>query len=87
VPDEQTDDPQIVSAEGKVIPREYAQLSYSITGLVKSVNADEGEVVQAGDVIASLQGGEQIEANLAAAQMELIAAEQALTRSSTLRLC
>lgn len=78
VQEEQAVDSEILSAEGKVIPRQTAQLSFSSLGRVISVNAQEGEVVEAGDVIARLEGREQLEAMLASAQMDLISAQQAL---------
>jgi HlyD family secretion protein len=75
---EKDPEPQIVSVEGKLVPLEYARLSFKNPGLVKAVNVKEGDQVRAGEVMASLEGREQLEATLASAKMELIAAQQAL---------
>jgi multidrug resistance efflux pump len=78
VSNEQETAPQVISAEGKVVPFDHVRLSFNVPGLIEAVFVDEGESVQEGDLIARLRGREQIEATIAAAQLELISAEQAL---------
>jgi HlyD family secretion protein len=78
ISEEQGIESKTISAEGKLVPQEYAQLSFKIPGLVKSIYVSEGDTIQAGEVIAVLEGREQLEATLATAQLELITAEQAL---------
>jgi HlyD family secretion protein len=68
----------IVSATGQVMPETWAELSVPMTGIVEAVHFGEGEPVQAGDVILQLSGREQLEAAVAAAEVELVAAQQAL---------
>jgi multidrug efflux pump subunit AcrA (membrane-fusion protein) len=75
---EQEASPQVISAEGKVVPNHYANLSFEAAGLVDSVQVAEGDIVQEGSLIASLKGREQIEASLAAAELDLVTAEQTL---------
>lgn len=75
---EQDIGPRIISAEGKVIPQDHAQLSFNVPGLVETLTVKEGDIIQAGEVIATLKGREQVEASISAAKMELISAQQAL---------
>ena len=75
---EQEAAPQVISAEGKVVPYDHVSLSFNVPGLVETVLVAEGGTVQKGDLIARLRGREQVEATIAAAQLELISAEQAL---------
>ncbi len=75
---EQETTPQVISAEGKVIPFDHVRLSFNVPGLIETVFVDEGDAIQKGDLIARLRGREQIEASIAAAQLELVSAEQAL---------
>ncbi len=68
----------IVSATGVVIPTDWARLSMSATGVVEDVLVDEDEFVNPGQVLVRLEGKEQLQAALAAAQLELASAQQAL---------
>lgn len=70
---------RIVSSEGKVKPRKWAQLSFkslSGSGLVEKVNFNQGDLVKSGQVIASLSGREKIQAAITAAQLEIVSAQQ-----------
>jgi multidrug resistance efflux pump len=71
-------EPQVISAEGEVVPLKQARLSFNVPGLVNHVVVEEGDQVQQGDLIASLTGREQVESAVAAAELELISAEQEL---------
>jgi multidrug efflux pump subunit AcrA (membrane-fusion protein) len=71
-------EPEIVSAEGKVLPSRYAQLNFKAPGLIEEVLVDRGDQVEEGQVLARLEGHDQLFASVAAAQLELIHAEQSL---------
>ncbi len=68
----------IVSATGVVVPTDWARLSMSATGVVDEVLVSEDESVTAGQVMVRLQGKEQLQAALSAAQLELVSAQRAL---------
>lgn len=70
--------PKVVSAEGKVLPSQYVQLSYKAPGLVEEVLVAKGDHVGREQVIAKLEGYDQMAASVTAAQLELISAEQNL---------
>jgi len=67
-----------VITEGRVMPREYRYLAFSLAGEVSEVLAKEGELVSAGQVLARLGESEAFDAAVKAAQAELLSAEQAL---------
>lgn len=67
-----------VMAEGRVVPAQEAQLSFSTGGVVDEVLVAEGEMVEAGQVIVRLKGNEKLKAAVAAAELELLSAQQAL---------
>ncbi len=67
-----------VIAEGRLVPDQSVQLSFLVGGQVSEILVEEGETVQAGQVIARLENREQAQALVAAASMELISAQQAL---------
>lgn len=68
---------EIVS-EGRLVPRESVQLSFFTSGQVAAVLVGEGDQVKAGDVVARLGNREELEAAIANAGAELLAAQQAL---------
>jgi len=68
----------VVSATGKVVPAEWANLSFPSSGVVEQVLIAEGDEVEAGEVLVRLRGGEALAAALAAAQLEEMTARQAL---------
>ena len=68
----------IVSATGVVVPIDWARLSMSAAGVVDEVLVSEDESVTAGQVLVRLQGEEQLQAALSAAQLELVSAQRAL---------
>ena len=67
-----------VVAEGKIVPKETAQLAFYASGQVDEVLVEEGDVIKKGDVVARLGNREQLEAAIAGADAELVAAKQAL---------
>lgn len=69
---------EVISAEGKVVPREYVRLSFSAPGTIEVVLVSQGQQVQEGDLLAIQKGRAELESALAAAQLELTAAQKDL---------
>lgn len=67
-----------VVAEGNLKPVQAVNLSFQARGMVESVNVKIGDRVSKGDVLARLANASQAEAQLAAARLELVNAQQAL---------
>lgn len=67
-----------VVAEGHLKPIRAANLSFQARGIVEQVNVKIGDRVRKGDVLARLANAGQAEAGLAAANLELLSAQQAL---------
>lgn len=67
-----------VIVEGRLLPRETAWLAFGQPGLVVEVLVKEGQQVSQGDVLARLNSRERVEAQLAAAKLERLNAQQAL---------
>ena len=65
-----------VIAEGRLVPAQDATLAFTARGTVLEVRVKVGDKVKAGDVLARLGG--QSDAALAAAQLELVSAQQAV---------
>ena len=68
-----------VVAEGRLVPKESVQLSFVTGGQVAEILVEDGDEVAAGDVIARLGDREPLEAGLAGAELELLAANFDLT--------
>jgi len=68
----------LVRAEGRIVPRHFADLSTAASGQVTELLVQEGDQVQAGAVILRLGDREQYQAQIAAAEMELLSAQQVL---------
>jgi multidrug resistance efflux pump len=80
---ETTDIPVVISesrivADGMLVPRDFVDLAFVGGGEVAEVLVSEGDAVAVGDVLARLSGQEQLEASVAAARLELQAAESEL---------
>ena len=67
-----------VVAEGHLKPARAANLSFQVRGVVEEINVKIGDQVSEGDVLARLTNASQAEAQLAAAHLELVNAQQAL---------
>jgi len=59
--------PAVVSASGKILPEQWANLSFRAGGPIVELKAQSGETVKAGDVLARL---DDVDAKLAVAQAE-----------------
>ncbi|MFL7892100.1 MAG: HlyD family secretion protein [Anaerolineales bacterium] len=68
----------IISATGVVVPVDWSQLSMTAPGIVEQILISEDEVVTPGQVLVRLEGKEQLEAALSAAELELADAQHAL---------
>lgn len=80
---EPTDIPLVVTsteivAEGRLVPRDSVQLSFFTNGQVAEILVEEGDLVKKGDVVVRLGNREEFESALARAEVELLAAQQAL---------
>ena len=65
-----------IIAEGRVEPVRYAEIAFSTSGVVSDVLVREGQAVKKGEPLIRL--GDESDTNYAAAQLELVTAEQAL---------
>lgn len=67
-----------ITVEGKLVPEEFLNLSFSMGGTVNGLAVEEGQEVEAGQVLARLDQGERLASAVASAELELVAAQQAL---------
>ena len=68
----------VVSATGEVVPAQWATISSPASGLVSELLVSKGDQVQAGQVLARVGNEESLQAAVAAADLELVAAQQAV---------
>ncbi len=76
-----------VTTEGNLVPKEFKYLSFLRGGRVGEILVKKGDRVSAGQVIARLGDRQQVDANLASAQLEILSSQQALedfTRTNAL---
>jgi multidrug efflux pump subunit AcrA (membrane-fusion protein) len=88
-PEPEIQGPPIVAATGIVLPVNFSSLSPKTAGVAEAVLVNENDEVQAGQVLLRLEGSENQEAAIAAAKLELAAAQVALdglNKDSDLRL-
>lgn len=69
--------PESVIAEGRLEPVHAANLTFQARGIVESINVKIGDSVKKGDALARLSNASVAEAQLSAANLELIGAQQA----------
>lgn len=69
----------MINTTGMVVPARWSTLSMPAAGVVEELLVEEGQDVQAGAVMIRLQGQDSLKAAVAAAELELISAQQALT--------
>jgi multidrug efflux pump subunit AcrA (membrane-fusion protein) len=67
-----------VVATGRLLPAQNVGLSFAAGGQVARLLVTEGQVVAAGDLIAQLQSSDALRANVSTAQLNLLAAQQAV---------
>ena len=68
----------VISATGVVVPAGWATLSFSTSGIIEEVLVKENDPVAQGDTLVRLEGQETLGAAISAANLELLAAQQAL---------
>jgi HlyD family secretion protein len=66
------------SIEGRVVPQSQASLGFTTGGRLAEVLVKEGDLVEAGQALARLDNYAQSEAALAAAELQVVQAQQAL---------
>ena len=66
-----------VIAEGRLVPHQHVNLSFKTGGQVVEVLVEEGQEIEAGQVIAHLANKEQLEVAVANAELERLNAQQA----------
>jgi multidrug resistance efflux pump len=67
-----------IIAEGNLAPRAFAQLSFNYAGKVAEIRVDEGDQVAKEAQLVRLGENEQLQAALAGAELDLLAAQQTL---------
>ena len=74
-----------VVADGMLVPQDFVDLAFVAGGEVAEVLVEEGDAVITGDVLARLSGQERLESSVAAARLELQAAESDLLSAQIVR--
>ena len=72
------DNGQTIAASGEIIPARWVTLSVPAAGNVESLNTSEGEYVDEGAVLLQLSGKDIRQAEVAAAELEQLKAQQTL---------
>jgi multidrug resistance efflux pump len=67
-----------LKVEGKLVPKEYVDLSFNMGGTVTELLVKEGDTLQAGQVIARLDQHPRLASAVSAAELEVVNARQAL---------
>jgi multidrug efflux pump subunit AcrA (membrane-fusion protein) len=73
----------VISVTGKIVPVKWSNLSVSTSGVIAEVLVEEGQKVEAGQVLIRLEGTESQQAAIAAAKEEVVSAQQALDDLNT----
>jgi HlyD family secretion protein len=66
------------AGSGKLVAYQSVDLSFSTSGTVTELNVGQGDTVKAGQVLASLGNSQTLEANVAAAKLQVLEAQKAL---------
>jgi multidrug resistance efflux pump len=74
----------IVTAEGRIVPRDSAVLAFAVSGELQAVSVREGAQVKAGTLLVSLKNREQAHAAIAAARLEQVSAQQGVDKLTRL---
>jgi len=69
-------DSSVIIAEGRVEPVRYAELAFTVNGVISEVLVEEGQQVKKGEPV--IRVGDELDTNYAAAQLELVNAQKAL---------
>ncbi|MBL7161161.1 MAG: efflux RND transporter periplasmic adaptor subunit [Anaerolineales bacterium] len=68
-----------IIAEGRLVPHQLVQLSFAAGGQVAEVLVSEGDEVETNQVLARLEGSEELQVRLADAELELLSAQRSLS--------
>jgi len=68
----------VITAKGQLVPRTTATLGFTKGGPVENIFVQEGERVEAGETLVRLGDSRQYDAQIAASELELLNARQAL---------
>ena len=68
----------IVSAEAEVVPVRYVDLGFPDGGVIEDIMIAEGDMVEAGQVVARLEGTERLGALITGAELALLTAQQSI---------
>lgn len=68
----------VINATGKVVPTHFSRLSLTVPGVVQEILVEEGDQVQANEVLLRLKGKEDLIAAISAARFEIAAAQKDL---------
>jgi multidrug resistance efflux pump len=68
----------VISATGIVVPARWTTLSVGSSGHIGQLPVEVGDRVEQGDLLLALDGQEALAASLAAAELEVVSAQQAL---------
>jgi multidrug resistance efflux pump len=69
-----------IIAEASVVPVQDTSLAFAVSGMVSEVLVKDGDSVKAGQPLARLSGSQPLQAALSAAEMDVLSAQQDLTR-------
>ncbi len=67
-----------ITVDGKIVPQEFVNLSFNMSGTVAELLVEEGQQIEAGQVIASLNQHERLASAVSGAELEVINARQAM---------
>jgi len=65
-----------IVVDGRLVPNKSVDLAFNTSGEIAEVLVEEGDTVQAGDVIARLGNREVLESNVSKASLELLSGQQ-----------
>lgn len=67
-----------VVASGIIVPAKEANMAFSTSGIIESMDVAVGDHLEAGQVVATLAGAEQLQAALSSAELAVLVAQQNL---------
>jgi multidrug resistance efflux pump len=67
-----------LQVEGRLVPKRFVNLAMRSSGSIEEVFVKEGDWVESGQILLRQSGGDQLLAEIAAAEMELLLAQQGL---------
>ena len=67
-----------LQVEGRLVPKRFANLAMKSSGSIEEVLVQEGDWVESGQILLRQDGGDHLLAEISAAEMELLLAQQSL---------